>query len=145
MTDILVRIYVDEASLSHGKNISSAIDDLQVLSYNSFNIIFMYALGKFMTTKEKVTEANQAAAKAVFDKLGGPANSARKLTVLLRESDPEANTIRIGSIWSWQSRDKSGIPIKHILDFEKLSGIPREKIRPDVPWRGEVVGCNKTC
>ena len=87
-----------------------------------------------MSTKEEITEANQTAAKLVFDTLGGPASAARKLTALLRESDPEAPIVRIGSIWSFQNRDKSGIPIKHILHFEKLSGIPREKIRPDIPW-----------
>lgn len=94
-----------------------------------------------MSTKEEVTQANQAAAKAVFDKLGGPANAARKITALIRESDPEAKTIGIGSIWSWEHRDKSGIPIMHIVSFEKLSGVPREKIRPDIPWyvKGELV------
>lgn len=95
----------------------------------------MHLLGNFMTTKEEVTQANQAAAKFVFDTLGGPAESARKLTRLIKESDPEAKPVRIGSIWSYQNRDKSGIPIKYILHFEKLTGIPREKIRPDVPWR----------
>ena len=97
-------------------------------------IIFIDVLGNFMTP-ENITKANQDAAKIVFDMIGGPAEAARKLTRLIRESDPEAKPVRIGSIWSWQNRDKSGIPIKHILDFEKLSGIPREQIRPDVPWR----------
>ena len=85
-------------------------------------------------TPENITKANQAAAKIVFDALGGPAESSRKLTKLLQERDPKTKMVRIGSIWSWQNRDKSGIPIKHILDFENLSGISREKIRPDIPW-----------
>ena len=86
-------------------------------------------------TPQEITEANQKAARMVIGLMGGPAEAARKLTDKVRESDPEAKTIRIGSLWSFMHRDKSGIPIKYILDFEYLSGVPREEIRPDVPWR----------
>lgn len=87
-----------------------------------------------MTPKE-ITEANQAAAQKVVELMGGPAEVARKLTARLREEDPDAKVIRIGSIWSWMHRDKSGIPIQFIEIFEDLSSVPREEIRPDIPWR----------
>jgi len=86
-------------------------------------------------TPQETTKANQDAASAVVTLMGGPAEVARKLTAKLREKDPEAKPVRIGSIWSWMHRDKSGIPISFIKMFEDLSSIPREEIRPDIPWR----------
>lgn len=86
-------------------------------------------------TPEEITEANQAAACKVVELMGGPAAVARKLTEKLREEDPDCKPIRIGSIWSWMHRDKSGIPIMFIGMFEDLSSVPREEIRPDIPWR----------
>lgn len=86
-------------------------------------------------TPKQITEANQAAAEKVVAIMGGPASCARKLSALLKEEDPNAKTIRIGSVWSWIRRDRCGIPIKHILHFEALSGIQREQIRLDIPWR----------
>jgi len=86
-------------------------------------------------TPTETTEANQAAACMVVELMGGPAEVARKLTVKIREESPDAKPIRIGSIWSWMHRDKSGIPIMFIEMFEDLSSIPREEIRPDIPWR----------
>jgi len=89
-----------------------------------------------MTTKEEITKANQDAACMVVELMGGPAEVARKLTARLQEANPyDAKTIRIGSIWSWMHRDKSGIPIMFVEMFEDLSSIPREEIRPDIPWR----------
>jgi len=97
-----------------------------------------------MTPKD-ITESNQAAACKAVEAINGPAETARKLTALIQEDDENAKPIRIGSVWSWMHRDRSGIPIIHILNFEKLSGLPREEIRPDVPWRGEIVDCDKMC
>ena len=86
-------------------------------------------------TPEEITKANQDAACTVVELMGGPAEVARKLTAKLREDDADCKPIRIGSIWSWMHRDKSGIPISFIEMFEDLSSVPREEIRPDIPWR----------
>ena len=86
-------------------------------------------------TPENITKANQAAACKAVEAINGPAETARKLTALIKENDENAKPIRIGSVWSWMHRDRSGIPIMYIIHFENLSGIPREEIRPDVPWR----------
>ena len=45
-------------------------------------------------TPENITKANQAAAKIVFDALGGPAESSRKLTKLLQDRDSERSEER---------------------------------------------------
>lgn len=89
-----------------------------------------------MTTEEKVIAVREAAEKAV-DVLDGPANTARKLKARLYENgrDEEARKMAIGKIWSWVHRDQSGIPIQFIEDMEELTKIPREELRPDVPWR----------
>ena len=86
-------------------------------------------------TTEEITDANRKAACDAVKVLDGPANTARKLTELLQADYSDAKTVRIGSVWSWMHRDRSGIPIAFILYMEKLSGIPREKLRPDIPWR----------
>lgn len=80
-----------------------------------------------------LNEAQQAASNAIT-KMGGPAEAGRKLTERLRERE-EDKTIPIGVVWSWINRDKHGVPIRFILDIEALSDIPREELRPDIPWR----------
>ncbi len=89
-----------------------------------------------MTPQEKVIALRGAVRDAV-DELGGLANTARKLKEHLisvgREED--AKKMAIGKIWSWVHRDKSGIPVHFIVDMEEISGISREKLRPDIPWR----------
>lgn len=86
-------------------------------------------------TPTEISEANREAACKVVAIIGGPAEVARKLTAKVQEEDPDAKPVRIGSVWSWMHRDKSGIPISFIKMFEDLSKVPREKIRPDIPWR----------
>ena len=71
---------------------------------------------------------NRRAASAAIDKMGGPADAARKLTTAERK-------IKVGHIWAWINRDKRGIPLEYLKAVEKISGVSRETLRGDVPWR----------
>jgi len=88
-----------------------------------------------MTPEEKVIAVRAAAAAAVLS-IGGPAETARKLKARLLENgrEDEAKKMAIGKIWSWVHRDQSGIPVAFIVDMQVLSGHPRQKLRPDIPW-----------
>jgi hypothetical protein len=85
------------------------------------------------TYKEILADNRLFAANAV-GKMGGPAKAAKRLTELLAERG-ENKLISVGQVWAWLNRDKRGIPLEYLIDIENESGIPREKMRGDVPWR----------
>jgi DNA-binding transcriptional regulator YdaS (Cro superfamily) len=53
--------------------------------------------------------------KQVIDKAGGPSAMARSLNISTQ------------AIWKWKA-----IPIKRLAEIEKLTGIPRAHLRPDI-------------
>ena len=71
---------------------------------------------------------NRRFASEAVDKMGGPAEAARRLTT-------DERKIKTGHVWAWLNRDKRGIPLEYLKDIEKISGVAREDMRSDVPWR----------
>jgi hypothetical protein len=82
---------------------------------------------------EEMLKSNRRNASKAVKKMDGPANTARILTERLLSRGVNKQ-ISIGQVWAWLNRDKKGIPIEYLVDFEEESGIPREKLRADVPW-----------
>ena len=107
------------------------------MSYTYLTYFILFAQELFMT-QEKVI-AVRGAVTAAVDKIGGLAETARKLKARLIENgrEDEAAKMAIGKIWSWVHRDQSGIPIQFLIDMEVLSGISRKKLRPDIPWESK--------
>lgn len=83
-----------------------------------------------MTPKEleKILKNNRRFAAKAIDKMGGPAEAARTLTA-------KDKKIKTGHVWAWLNRDKRGIPLEYLKTIEKISGVAREDMRGDVPWR----------
>lgn len=84
-----------------------------------------------MTSKAELEEIlvnNRRFAAEAIEKMGGPADAARKLTT-------ENRKIKVGHVWAWINRDKRGIPLEYLKEIEKTSGVAREDMRGDVPWR----------
>jgi len=83
-----------------------------------------------MTPKEleEVCKNNRRGASDAIEKMGGPAEAARKLTT-------DERVIKTGHVWAWLNRDKRGIPLEYLKEIEKMSGVSREVMRGDVPWR----------
>lgn len=54
----------------------------------------------------------------VIDAYGGAAALARRIGVSRN------------AIWQW--REKNHVPVERVLEIEKVTGIPRHEIRPDI-------------
>lgn len=58
--------------------------------------------------------------KLVFQRVGSMSELARRLKISRQ------------AISKWR---RSGIPRMHVLKLERLTGIPRSSLRPDVHWK----------
>ena len=84
-----------------------------------------------MTTKEemeKVLHANRLVAAKAIEKMGGVAKAAQQLST-------EDRPLKTGHVWAWLNRDKRGIPLEYLKAIERVSGVAREEMRQDIPWR----------
>jgi len=80
-----------------------------------------------MSIEEKL-ENNRRMAAVAIGKMGGPAEAARTLST-------EKSKLKTGHVWAWLNRDKRGIPLAYLKAIEKITGVAREEMRQDVPWR----------
>jgi len=39
---------------------------------------------------------------------------------------------RQSQVWYWLKRSKKGVPAEFVLKIERVSGVPRHEIRPDI-------------
>lgn len=83
---------------------------------------------------ETIFKRNRTKAAEAIDNMGGPAAAGRALTERVRLRGGKVR-VTIGKVWSWLNRDKRGIPIEYLIDIEEESGIKREELRQDIPWR----------
>ncbi|KEY58471.1 YdaS family helix-turn-helix protein [Serratia sp. DD3] len=56
---------------------------------------------------------------------GGQSELARKL------SSDDSGPVKQQQVWNWLHREKKP-PVKHAVLIEKLTGISKEKLRPDI-------------
>jgi DNA-binding transcriptional regulator YdaS (Cro superfamily) len=70
--------------------------------------------------------AGADALREAIDKLDGITKFARALSEATKES------IKSQTVANWMSR---GIPMERCLDIEKLTGIPCERLNPDIDWK----------
>jgi DNA-binding transcriptional regulator YdaS (Cro superfamily) len=48
--------------------------------------------------------------------------------------------VRQSHIWNWANRDRQGVPPNHVLSIEKVTGVSRHELRPDIfPASSQVV------
>ena len=84
---------------------------------------------------DKIYEKNREFAEKAVNKMDGPAECGRKITFRMQDRGMKGKKVTIGQVWAWLNRDKRGIPLEYLVDVEEESGVAREKLRADVPWR----------
>lgn len=67
----------------------------------------------------------QKALQEAIEIAGGQSELARKLSAAAN------GLIKQQQVWNWLHREKKP-PSKHAVDIEKLTGISRERLRPDI-------------
>jgi hypothetical protein len=87
-----------------------------------------------MADINEIYTSNRRAAAEAIEKMGGSAQAGRLITERLRQRG-DKRSIRVGTVWSWLNRDKKGVPLEFLVDIEEESGVKREQLRGDIPWR----------
>ncbi|EFL5716744.1 helix-turn-helix domain-containing protein [Shigella dysenteriae] len=67
----------------------------------------------------------QLALKEAINAAGGQSELARKLTVA------SGKDVKQQQVWNWLHREKRP-PIKQSQNIERITGVPKERLRPDV-------------
>lgn len=67
----------------------------------------------------------QSALSEAIEIAGGQSELARKISL------EAGGLVKQQQVWNWLHREKKA-PIKHTVSIEKLTGVPKEKLRPDV-------------
>jgi DNA-binding transcriptional regulator YdaS (Cro superfamily) len=48
--------------------------------------------------------------------------------------------IRQSHVWHWLRKSKRGLPAEYVLSVERITGVPRHQLRPDLYPQMDVVG-----
>jgi len=78
---------------------------------------------------EKLYIENRKALLQASEDMGGWESIAKAL----REAGQEKITRM--HILGWTTNVKAGVPPEYLVVMEEITGIPRERLRQDIPWR----------
>lgn len=67
----------------------------------------------------------QSALKEAIEAAGGQSELARKLSAI------SGRLVKQQQVWNWMNREKQA-SIKQVPFIEKVTGVPKEKLRPDI-------------
>ena len=85
---------------------------------------------------EKMLKRNKMYLNKAFEALaGGQSELARRLSEETYEQGDKQTVIRPGTVHAWYRRDKYGVPTEFLAAVERITGVAREDLRGDIPWR----------
>lgn len=88
------------------------------LTFTVFTVLCGSMKQKLKTRKDFLLDA--------IAKAGGPSALARSLTKICRRK------VRQSHITTWRDRNQKGVPAEYCSYLESLTGVPKEKLRPDI-------------